>query len=89
MKKKLSKTNAVRILEKVGIAYELRDYEVDEHDLSAGISGCQMLIGPEDLVKVVEVKRHEIKKESERFGSGELGVSHLFFNFSSFLLVFT
>ncbi len=62
MKKKLSKTNAVRILEKVGIAYELRDYEVDEHDLSAGVRGYQMLIGPEDLKKIVKVKRHKIKK---------------------------
>lgn len=29
------KTNAVRILETLGIAYELRTYEVDESDLSA------------------------------------------------------
>jgi len=163
MKKKQSKTNAVRILEKMGIAYELRDYKVDEHNLSgiyvaraiglptaqvfktlvvhgdktgiflaciptdaeldvkelarisgnkkvnltpvkdifkltgyirggvspvgtkkqytiyldsnafawsfislsAGIRGCQMLINPEDLGKVVEMKRHNIKKSSE------------------------
>jgi Cys-tRNA(Pro)/Cys-tRNA(Cys) deacylase len=29
------KTNAARILDKLGIRYELRDYEVDELDLSA------------------------------------------------------
>jgi len=29
------KTNAVRILESLGIAYELRDYEVDPNDLTA------------------------------------------------------
>jgi Cys-tRNA(Pro)/Cys-tRNA(Cys) deacylase len=30
------KTNAVRILDKLGIPYELRTYEVDPEDLSAG-----------------------------------------------------
>jgi len=63
MKKKQSKTNAVRILEKMGIAYELRDYKVDEHDLSAEVRGYQMLIGPEDLKKIVKVKRHKIKND--------------------------
>jgi Cys-tRNA(Pro)/Cys-tRNA(Cys) deacylase len=29
------KTNAVRVLEKLGIAYELREYEVDPDDLGA------------------------------------------------------
>lgn len=29
------KTNAARILEKLGVKFELRDYEVDESDLSA------------------------------------------------------
>lgn len=31
----MEKTNAVRILERAGVAYELRTYEVDEKDLSA------------------------------------------------------
>jgi Cys-tRNA(Pro)/Cys-tRNA(Cys) deacylase len=31
----LKKTNAVRILDELKIAYELREYEVDENDLSA------------------------------------------------------
>jgi Cys-tRNA(Pro)/Cys-tRNA(Cys) deacylase len=30
------KTNAARILDRLGIAYELRDYEVDPEDLAAG-----------------------------------------------------
>jgi hypothetical protein len=34
-KKKQQKTNAARILDKLGIAYELKEYEVDESDLSA------------------------------------------------------
>ncbi len=32
---KLKKTNAARILDKFGIAYEIKTYEVDENDLSA------------------------------------------------------
>ncbi len=32
---KLKKTNAARILDKLGIAYEIKTYEVDENDLSA------------------------------------------------------
>jgi Cys-tRNA(Pro)/Cys-tRNA(Cys) deacylase len=31
----MAKTNAVRLLDSLGIAYELREYEVDETDLSA------------------------------------------------------
>ena len=33
--KKLKKTNAARILDKLGIEYEIKSYEVDEEDLSA------------------------------------------------------
>ena len=32
----MSKTNAARLLDRLGVRYELRDYEVDEADLSAG-----------------------------------------------------
>ena len=31
----VTKTNAVRALDKAGIAYELRTYDIDEADLSA------------------------------------------------------
>lgn len=34
-KKKHQKTNAARILDTLGIEYELKEYEVDENDLSA------------------------------------------------------
>ena len=33
--KKIKKTNAARILDKLGINYEIKTYEVDEDDLSA------------------------------------------------------
>jgi Cys-tRNA(Pro)/Cys-tRNA(Cys) deacylase len=32
----MSKTNAARLLDRLGVRYELREYEVDESDLSAG-----------------------------------------------------
>lgn len=35
MTKKIKKTNAARILDGLGIAYEVKTYEVDESDLSA------------------------------------------------------
>jgi len=34
-KKKQQKTNAARILDRLGITYDLKEYEVDESDLSA------------------------------------------------------
>ena len=55
MKKKLSKTNAVRILEKVGIAYELRDYEVDEHDLSGTYVARAIGLPPAQVFKTLVV----------------------------------
>jgi hypothetical protein len=33
---KMIKTNAARVLDRLGIRYELREYEVDPDDLSAG-----------------------------------------------------
>ncbi len=35
MAKKIDKTNAARLLDAAGIAYELVPYEVDENDLAA------------------------------------------------------
>ena len=35
MSKKIKKTNAARILDGLGINYEIKTYEVDENDLSA------------------------------------------------------
>ncbi len=36
MKENIKKTNAARLLDRAGVAYELIPYEVDENDLSAG-----------------------------------------------------
>ena len=42
MKEKTNKTNAARLLDKAGIAYELIPYEVDENDLAAGHVAAQL-----------------------------------------------
>ena len=39
MKAKINKTNAVRLLDKAKIDYELIPYEVDENDLAAAQIG--------------------------------------------------
>jgi Cys-tRNA(Pro)/Cys-tRNA(Cys) deacylase len=47
------KTNAVRILESLGIGYELRDYEVDEADLSATTVARKVNLPPEQVWKTL------------------------------------
>lgn len=47
------KTNAARILDSLGIAYELRDYEVDESDLSATSVARKVGLPPEQVWKTL------------------------------------
>lgn len=51
-----TKTNAVRALERLGIAYELREYEVDEEDLSAETVAHKIGIAPEATFKTLVVR---------------------------------
>ena len=50
------KTNAVRVLDRLGIKYELREYEVDANDLSAGTVAAKIGIPPEQLFKTLAVQ---------------------------------
>lgn len=50
------KTNAVRILESLGIAYELRHYEVDPEDLSAETVARKVGLPPEQTFKTLLVR---------------------------------
>lgn len=50
------KTNAVRQLEKAGITYELRDYEVDLEDLSAIKVAGQIGLPPSQVFKTLAAK---------------------------------
>ncbi|MFL5322534.1 MAG: Cys-tRNA(Pro) deacylase [Myxococcaceae bacterium] len=56
------KTNAARILDGLKIAYELRDYEVDENDLSAETVARKVGMPPEQVFKTLVVRgdRHGI-----------------------------
>ena len=47
------KTNAARLLDKLAIAYELRDYEVDPDDLSAESVAAKVGMPPEQVFKTL------------------------------------
>ena len=49
----MTKTNAVRALDKAGIAYELRSYEIDEADLSAERAAAKLGMAPETVFKTL------------------------------------
>jgi len=56
------KTNAARILDELGIRYELREYEFDERDLSAETVAAKVGLAPEQVFKTLVVRgdRHGI-----------------------------
>ena len=47
------KTNAVRLLEQAGITFELRQYDVDENDLSAERAAAKLHMPPETVFKTI------------------------------------
>jgi Cys-tRNA(Pro)/Cys-tRNA(Cys) deacylase len=47
------KTNAARLLDSLGITYELRDYEVDPEDLSAETVAHKIGLPPEQVFKTL------------------------------------
>jgi Cys-tRNA(Pro)/Cys-tRNA(Cys) deacylase len=49
----ISKTNAVRLLDQLGIHYELREYEVDPEDLSAEIVAAKIGLPAEQVFKTL------------------------------------
>ncbi|HEX6880465.1 MAG TPA: Cys-tRNA(Pro) deacylase [Terriglobales bacterium] len=52
----MSKTNAARILDQLGISYELRDYEVDPDDLAAETVAAKVGLPPEQVFKTLVVR---------------------------------
>lgn len=50
------KTNAARLLDSLGIAYETRAYEVDPEDLSAETAAEQLDLPPDQVFKTLVVK---------------------------------
>jgi Cys-tRNA(Pro)/Cys-tRNA(Cys) deacylase len=47
------KTNAARLLDQIGIHYELRAYEVDENDLAAETVAAKIGLPPEQVFKTL------------------------------------
>jgi Cys-tRNA(Pro)/Cys-tRNA(Cys) deacylase len=52
----MAKTNAVRLLESLGIAFHLREYEVDPSDLSAETVAAKIGLPPEQVFKTLAVE---------------------------------
>jgi Cys-tRNA(Pro)/Cys-tRNA(Cys) deacylase len=52
----MSKTNACRILDSLGIRYELREYKVDPDDLAAESVAAKVGFPPEQVFKTLAVK---------------------------------
>jgi prolyl-tRNA editing enzyme YbaK/EbsC (Cys-tRNA(Pro) deacylase) len=50
------KTNAVRVLDRLAIKYDLREYEVDPQDLSAEAVAAKIGLPPEQLFKTLAVR---------------------------------
>jgi Cys-tRNA(Pro)/Cys-tRNA(Cys) deacylase len=49
----MTKTNAVRALDRAGAAYELREYDIDESDLSAERAAAKLDMQPETVFKTL------------------------------------
>ena len=58
----VSKTNAARLLDQLGIPYETRDYEVDPDDLSAETVAAKIGLPPEQTFKTLVTRgdRHGV-----------------------------
>jgi Cys-tRNA(Pro)/Cys-tRNA(Cys) deacylase len=52
----MSKTNACRILDSLGIHYELREYAIDPNDLAAETVAAKIGMPPEQVFKTLAVK---------------------------------
>jgi len=50
------KTNAARVLDRMGIRYELREYKVDPQDLSAEAVAAKIGLPPEQVFKTLAVQ---------------------------------
>jgi Cys-tRNA(Pro)/Cys-tRNA(Cys) deacylase len=49
----MAKTNAARLLDQLGVAYEIREYEVDPDDLAAETVAAKIGLPPEQVFKTL------------------------------------
>jgi Cys-tRNA(Pro)/Cys-tRNA(Cys) deacylase len=59
---KSAKTNAVRLLDRLGLRYELREYEVDPEDLAAETVARKVGLPPEQVFKTLVARgdKHDV-----------------------------
>jgi Cys-tRNA(Pro)/Cys-tRNA(Cys) deacylase len=67
--KPIQKTNAARLLDQMGIHYELREYEVDPDDLAAETVAVKIGMPPQQVFKTL-VARADFKKDRDKDRSG-------------------
>jgi Cys-tRNA(Pro)/Cys-tRNA(Cys) deacylase len=60
-----SKTNAARLLDQMGIQYELREYEVDPNDLAAETVAAKIGLPPEQVFKTLVARGDRSKDRSK------------------------
>jgi len=58
------KTNAARLLDRMGIRYELREYEVDPNDLAAETVAAKIGLPPEQVFKTLVARGDRSKDRS-------------------------
>jgi Cys-tRNA(Pro)/Cys-tRNA(Cys) deacylase len=59
------KTNAARLLDRMGIRYELREYEVDPNDLAAETVAAKIGLPPEQVFKTLVARGDRSKDRSK------------------------
>ncbi len=57
-----ARNNAVGLLERLGVPFELREYEVDPEDLSAETVASKVGMGPEQVFKTLVARgdKHDV-----------------------------
>jgi prolyl-tRNA editing enzyme YbaK/EbsC (Cys-tRNA(Pro) deacylase) len=70
------KTNAVRLLDALGVRYELREYEVDPDDLAAESVAAKIGMPPEQVFKTLLAGRPQramFRSDSRKLRVGSQG----------------
>jgi Cys-tRNA(Pro)/Cys-tRNA(Cys) deacylase len=62
------KTNAARLLDQMGIHYELREYKVDPNDLAAGTVAAKIGLPPQQVFKTLVARGEPGKHQSKDRG---------------------
>ena len=69
---KTAKTNAIRLLDRLGVRYELREYEVEPEDLAAETVTRKVGLPPEQVFKTLVARgdlRHRADGPTGRVGA--------------------